>query len=273
MANCRRVPVWGAMGVPCRQISQWQHREQAALGRPYGRRSADRRRVERIAYPLRSGLQHLLHPAVTGRLSFCFTAAIRAHNGATSTPPGQSREVWRIRACALETRVFDPSNYLETHDEPAGYMSNARETGDPAFISDALGVVVRSRGLNRLATDAGLDDRISQVGPDRVKVAQVATPGQVTDTYPLALAVARGGQLATFDRRLSAKAVRGENPGCMSLMVAAEACSVGRAGVPGTDRLAMPNFSAIAFLPRAVATWRSGRRGSWGRHRSTGNCR
>ena len=43
--------------------------------------------------------------------------------------------------------------------------------------------------------------------------AQIATPGQVTDTYLLALAVVRGGQLATFDRRLSAKAVRGGKAG------------------------------------------------------------
>jgi uncharacterized protein len=34
------------------------------------------------------------------------------------------------------------------------------------------------------------------------------TPGQVTDTYLLALAVANKGQLATLDRRLSPNAVR-----------------------------------------------------------------
>ena len=34
------------------------------------------------------------------------------------------------------------------------------------------------------------------------------TPGQVIDAYLLALALANNGQLATFDRRLSTKAVR-----------------------------------------------------------------
>ena len=34
------------------------------------------------------------------------------------------------------------------------------------------------------------------------------TSAQVADTYLLALAVAQGGKLATFDRRLSAKAVK-----------------------------------------------------------------
>jgi hypothetical protein len=57
------------------------------------------------------------------------------------------------------------------------------------------------------------EDGLSLVGSDRVDVAQIATPGQVTDTYLLALAVARGGQLATFDRRLSAKPVRGGKVG------------------------------------------------------------
>nr|WP_294513175.1 TA system VapC family ribonuclease toxin [uncultured Rhodopila sp.] len=52
-------------------------------------------------------------------------------------------------------------------------------------------------------------DDLCLMGSDRVDAAQIATPGQVTDTYLLALAVARRGQLATFDRRLSGEAVRG----------------------------------------------------------------
>ena len=57
------------------------------------------------------------------------------------------------------------------------------------------------------------EDGLSLVGSERVDAAQIATPGQVTDTYLLALAVTRGGQLATFDRRLPAKAVRGGKAG------------------------------------------------------------
>lgn len=37
----------------------------------------------------------------------------------------------------------------------------------------------------------------------------ILSPGQVTDTYLLALAVHRGGRLATFDRHLSPRAVSG----------------------------------------------------------------
>jgi toxin-antitoxin system PIN domain toxin len=53
------------------------------------------------------------------------------------------------------------------------------------------------------------NDDLSLVGSDLVDAGQIATPGQVTDTYLLALAVANHGQLATFDRRLATKAVRG----------------------------------------------------------------
>jgi uncharacterized protein len=52
-------------------------------------------------------------------------------------------------------------------------------------------------------------DDISPVGSKYIDAEQILTSGQVTDSYLLALAVVHGGQLATFDRRLSAKAVNG----------------------------------------------------------------
>lgn len=52
-------------------------------------------------------------------------------------------------------------------------------------------------------------DDLSLIGSGLVSPAEIATPGQVTDTYLLALALAHGGALATLDRRLSTKAVRG----------------------------------------------------------------
>jgi hypothetical protein len=51
------------------------------------------------------------------------------------------------------------------------------------------------------------------VGSDLIDVDKIATPNQVTDTYLLALAIANDGQLATFDRRLSTRAVRGGKAG------------------------------------------------------------
>jgi predicted nucleic acid-binding protein len=45
------------------------------------------------------------------------------------------------------------------------------------------------------------------VDSELVEVDQITTPGQVTDSYLLALAVKNRGRLATFDRRLSTRAV------------------------------------------------------------------
>lgn len=52
-------------------------------------------------------------------------------------------------------------------------------------------------------------DDLSLVASDLVDATEITTARQVTDTYLLALALAHDGVLATFDRRLSPKAVRG----------------------------------------------------------------
>ena len=51
-------------------------------------------------------------------------------------------------------------------------------------------------------------DSVSLFDSAVIDVSQVLTPAQVTDSYLLALASANGGMLATFDRRLSTRAVR-----------------------------------------------------------------
>jgi probable addiction module antidote protein len=56
----------------------------------------------------------------------------------------------------VRTRPFDPANYLTTDKAMAGYMSEALDTNDPAFIADALGVVARARGMSQVARDTGL---------------------------------------------------------------------------------------------------------------------
>jgi predicted nucleic acid-binding protein len=54
-----------------------------------------------------------------------------------------------------------------------------------------------------------LADDLSLVGCGDVDTAKILTSAQVTDTYLLALAKAHGGQLASFDRKLLAAAVKG----------------------------------------------------------------
>ena len=74
--------------------------------------------------------------------------------------------------------------------------------GPPAVIA---GIVEQLRALPGHSFWA---EDFSLVGSDAIDASRVLTSAQVTDTYLLALAQVRGGQLATFDRRLSVDAVK-----------------------------------------------------------------
>jgi probable addiction module antidote protein len=56
----------------------------------------------------------------------------------------------------VQTKPFDPANYLDSDEARAAYMTEALATNDPAFIADALGVVARARGMSQVARDTGL---------------------------------------------------------------------------------------------------------------------
>lgn len=56
----------------------------------------------------------------------------------------------------IELTDFDPAQYLDDEQAIAGYLTDALETGDSAFITDALGVVARANGMGQLAKDTGL---------------------------------------------------------------------------------------------------------------------
>jgi len=55
-----------------------------------------------------------------------------------------------------KTKPFDPAEYLDDSESIAAYMTDALETGDPAFVADALGVVARARGMTDVAREAGV---------------------------------------------------------------------------------------------------------------------
>ncbi len=74
--------------------------------------------------------------------------------------------------------------------------------GSPAVVAAII------RKLRDLPGHAFWIEDLSLVGSDAVDPTRVLTAAQVTDTYLLALAKHHGGQLATFDRRLSVEAVK-----------------------------------------------------------------
>jgi probable addiction module antidote protein len=55
-----------------------------------------------------------------------------------------------------KTRSFDAAAYLDSPEIIAAYLSEAFETRDPAFITEALGTVARARGMSDVAKRAGL---------------------------------------------------------------------------------------------------------------------
>ena len=75
--------------------------------------------------------------------------------------------------------------------------------GSPAAVAEIVA------GMRKLAGHSFWPDDFSLVGSDDVDPARILTSAQVTDTYLLALARSKNGRLATFDRKLSAAAVRG----------------------------------------------------------------
>ena len=54
-------------------------------------------------------------------------------------------------------KKFDAAEYLDTPERQAAYLAAAMETGDAAFARDALGMVARAYGMNKVATVAGLN--------------------------------------------------------------------------------------------------------------------
>lgn len=57
----------------------------------------------------------------------------------------------------VKTTRFDVAEYLETPERQAEYISAALETGDAAFVRDAVGIVARARGMADIARAAGLN--------------------------------------------------------------------------------------------------------------------
>ena len=56
----------------------------------------------------------------------------------------------------VEISDFDPAAYLDDDAAIAAYLSDAFETQDVAFISDAIGVVARAKGMKQIAQEAGV---------------------------------------------------------------------------------------------------------------------
>jgi toxin-antitoxin system PIN domain toxin len=82
-----------------------------------------------------------------------------------------------------------------------GHARYPNSAGTPAAVAELLA------SLRALPGHEFWPDEISFLDQERVDRSRLLDSTQVTDSYLLALAVARGGQLATFDQRLVTDAV------------------------------------------------------------------
>lgn len=84
-----------------------------------------------------------------------------------------------------------------------GHPRYPNTTGSPAEAAEIV------RKLCGLEGHSFWPDDVNLFGDDGLDTSEIRTPAQVTDSYLLALAASREGKLATFDRKLSVRAVRG----------------------------------------------------------------
>ena len=90
-----------------------------------------------------------------------------------------------------------------------GVIRIASHPGYPGAPASPAAIATIVAQLRTLPGHVFWPDDISLVDANHIDTRPILTSGQVTDSYLLALAVAHGGQLATLDRRLSTRAVRG----------------------------------------------------------------
>ena len=57
---------------------------------------------------------------------------------------------------AIETVSFDAAEFLDDETSQAELLADAFESGNAAYIANALGVVARARGMSSIARDAGV---------------------------------------------------------------------------------------------------------------------
>jgi probable addiction module antidote protein len=55
-----------------------------------------------------------------------------------------------------KTKPFDAAAYLDSREAIAAYLSEAFETHDAAFVTEALGTIARAQGMSAIAKDTGL---------------------------------------------------------------------------------------------------------------------
>ncbi|HLP66692.1 MAG TPA: addiction module antidote protein, partial [Rhizobium sp.] len=57
---------------------------------------------------------------------------------------------------ATETIPFDASEFFADAEAQAALLTDAFESGDAAYIANALGIIAKAKGMTRVAREAGV---------------------------------------------------------------------------------------------------------------------
>jgi probable addiction module antidote protein len=107
-------------------------------------------------------------------------------------------------------KKFDAAEYLNTPARQAAYLDAAMETGDVAFARDALGIVTRAYGMNKVATIAGLNRVSLYKALGRKGNPEFGTVMGILRALGLTMAVRPAAKRSRAGKhRVTAKALRG----------------------------------------------------------------
>lgn len=88
----------------------------------------------------------------------------------------------------VTTTRFDTAEYLDTPERQAAYITAAFETGDLAFVRDAIGLVARARGMSEIARTADLNRESLYKALDETGNPELGTVLRVLQALGLTLA-------------------------------------------------------------------------------------
>jgi probable addiction module antidote protein len=107
-------------------------------------------------------------------------------------------------------KKFDAADYLNTPARRAAYLAAALETGDAAFARDAIGIVARAHGMNKIATGTGLNRESLYKALGREGNPGFGTVMDILQAIGLAMSVHPVAKRSRAGKhRASAKALRG----------------------------------------------------------------
>ena len=106
----------------------------------------------------------------------------------------------------LKTTPFDAARYLGNHKAQAELLADAIDSGDAGYISAALGVIARARGMAEVAIDAGITREALYKSLSTKGDPRLTTLLGVTKALGIRLSMDLSKPASTKSRRKRAKA-------------------------------------------------------------------